>query len=505
MNTIIRNAKVYDGIGHRPELADVAIENNTIKAIEAPGTLTATGAACYDANGLALAPGFIDAHSHSDTMCIKNPTCDLKILQGCTTEVVGNCGVSKCVEDMKDIAVGSETRSWNDVAGYAAAVELARPAVNITTLVGHNSVRERVMGYENRPATDDEMRQMADIISTALAQGACGMSSGLWYLPGRYSPTEEIVGLGACLRGTSKPYATHRRSEGDGLLEALEEAIAVAANGSKRLEVSHIKASPKRNWSKIDAVIDRVQRAKADGISVFADRYPYIYSATGLRMVLNEPWVLIHDICDYLKVPEHAAEVIHDLDTTKTVEDDWKRILVLGEKYAGKTVWEISQEMNVTPGTAVVTLLSERLYEAAFGKMSEDNMRRWLSLPWVSAGSDASAYPTDYSMGRYHPRAAGTFPLFFQTARQTCPTEDVIRRMTSMPAQMFNLGKRGVVRPGYIADLVVFDEEGYQARSTFKDPHTPAAGVSLVFVNGQLAFDAREPGKIARHGHFLKL
>ncbi|MBP5641123.1 MAG: amidohydrolase family protein [Victivallales bacterium] len=508
MNTIIKNANVYDGIGHSPALSDIVVQDNIIKAVEPAGALTLTGYdECYDAKGLALAPGFIDAHSHSDTMCIRNPTCDLKILQGCTTEVVGNCGVSKCVEVIKDIPIGKTgmTCGWDDMAGYAAAVEKAMPAVNITTLVGHNSVRERVMGYENRAATEDEMRQMSNIITNALNQGACGLSSGLWYLPGKYSTTEEIVALGGCLRGTSKPYSTHMRSEGDGLLEALEEAIAVAANGAKRLEVSHIKASPKRNWNKIDAVIDRIHKAKADGLSVFADRYPYIYSATGLRMVLNPPWNLIHDISEYLRVPAQAEEVIKDLDATKTVEDDWKRIIVLGNKYAGKTVWEISQEMGVTPGTAVVRLLSETLYQAAYGKMSEDNMHRWLRQPWVSAGSDASAYPTDYSLGRYHPRAAGTFPLFFQIARQSCPTAEVIRRMTSMPAQMFNLAGRGVIRPGYIADMVVFDEENYQARSTFKDPHQPASGVSFVFVNGALAFDSREPDKIHRHGHFLKI
>ena len=498
---VILNATLYDGSGQPPCLADIAVDPPFIIDIAPAGTLATGGAAVVlDAAGLAVAPGFIDVHGHSDTMLIRNPCAHAKLLQGVTTEITGNCGCSKCIEVMP---------KWDCVADYARAVRAARPAINSATLAGHNSLRERVMGYENRPATQAEMQAMRDLLARALDEGACGLSSGLWYLPGRYAPTEEIVGLGACLRGTGKVYATHMRSEGDGLFEAIEEALAVARAGDGRLQVSHIKAAPRQNWHKLPALLRIIEDARAAGLQVHADRYPYIYSCTGLRMILPEPWNSIPDIQACLQDPAQAAQAAAALDGTLDDEQDWRRVIVTDSAdchrpYLGMTLHDIAAAMGLTPGQATVRLLAEARPNAAFGKMSEDNLKVILRQPWVAAGSDADAYPTDYSCGRAHPRAFGTFPRFIRMAReQGVPLADVIRRLTALPADIFGLDRRGRLATGHYADLVVFDERTFSDRATFAEPHRPAVGVRAVLVNGGLAYSAARPEAIGRHGDFL--
>lgn len=499
---VILHATLHDGTGAPPRHADIAVEAPFVADIQPAGTLsTAHADIVLDATGLIVAPGFIDAHGHSDTMLLRNPCAHAKLLQGVTTEITGNCGCSKCIEVMP---------RWECVADYARQVRGARPAIHSATLAGHNSLRERVMGYENRPATRQEMQAMREILVKALAEGACGMSSGLWYLPGRYAPSEEIIELGGCLRGTGKVYATHLRSEGDGLLEAVDEAIAVAENGAGRLQISHIKASPQQNWHKITPLLAKVEAARRAGLYVHADRYPYIYSCTGLRMILPEPWCLVPDIRTHLQAPEQAALAAAALDERLDGQRDWGKIIVTDSEnpqhapVLGKTLLDIAQQWGMSPGRVTVKLLTEARPDAAFGKMSEDNLRTFLRQPWVAAGSDASAYAPDYRFGRAHPRAFGTFPRFMRLAReQGVPLAEIIRRLTSMPADIFGLAKRGRVACGNYADLVVFDERNFRERSTFAEPHVVASGVRAVLVNGGLAYSSARPEAIGRHGDFL--
>lgn len=502
MTTIITNAKLYDGTGTAPFLADVTIEGERIAEIQPAGkSNTNTAKLVVDATGLVLTPGFIDAHDHSDTRIISNTNADSKIYQGITSIIAGNCGCSKCIEVMPN---------WDNVEDYARAVDNAQPAINIATLAGHNSIRERIMAYEDRQATQAELTAMYDILAKALEQGACGFSSGLWYLPGKYASTAEVVSLARALKNTGKPYATHMRSEGDGLLEALNEAMTVAAAGDNRLQVSHVKASPHHNWHKIDAVFNTIERARENGMKVFADRYPYIYSETSLRMILPPPWDRVSDVKNLLANPENAAAVVKRLNERLDVERDWKRVILMDfakgfEQFAGCTLWEIAQQLGTTPGEATVAILSKCNPSAAYGKMSDDNMHRILAKPWVMPGTDASARRQDYTDGRSHPRAFGTIPEFFRIAKEAAPTEQVIHRMTQLPATVFNLKDRGIVKPGAFADLAIFDENAFRTQATYADPHQVPAGMHYVFVNGNLALDTQKRSQPGFFGRFLKV
>ena len=365
--------------------------------------------------------------------------------------------------------------------------------------------------YENREPTRDEMNKMKEILDKALKQGAAGLSSGLWYLPGKYSKTEEVVELASVLKGTNKPYATHMRSEGDGLLESIDEAMKVAAAGANRLEISHFKTSNKRNWNKLDAAFEKIEEGKRNGMTIFADRYPYIFSCTSLRMVVPAPYDLIANIREFLQTPEHQKEIIQAFEKLGDKGPNWERVIVTDsgvashKPYIGNNMKENAEMMGLTPPEATIKLLSEGTPQGAFGKMSEENMHRILAKDWVVAGSDASANAYDYTVGRAHPRAFGTFPRFFQFARESAPDEQVIRRMTSLTASMFNIPERGVIKPGYRADLVLFDPDNFQCVFDFKAPHTPCTGVRFVFVNGKLAFDADDPTSRGRHGSFVPI
>ena len=499
---IILNAKLYDGLGNAPFMADVCVNQGRIEAIAKAGTMHPSGVYTIDAEGLALSPGFVDAHSHSDTKIMDNPNADAKISQGVTTEVIGNCGSS---------ATLTKHACWGDIESYAHELNLRQPAVNIVALAGHNTIRSMVMGYENREPTRDEMNQMKEILDKALKQGAAGLSSGLWYLPGKYSKTEEVVELASLLKGTNKPYATHMRSEGDGLLESIDEAMKIAAAGANRLEISHFKTSNKRNWNKLDAAFEKIEEGKRNGMTIFADRYPYIFSCTSLRMVVPAPYDLIANIREFLQTPEHQKEIIQAFEKLGDKGPNWERVIVTDsgvashKPYIGNNMKENAEMMGLTPPEATIKLLSEGTPQGAFGKMSEENMHRILAKDWVVAGSDASANAYDYTVGRAHPRAFGTFPRFFQFARESAPDEQVIRRMTSLTASMFNIPERGVIKPGYRADLVLFDPDNFQCVFDFKAPHTPCTGVRFVFVNGKLAFDADDPTSRGRHGSFVPI
>ncbi len=500
-NFAIRNAVLFDGLGNPSYQADLVVNDGIIESIAVAGSTTKKNIPSIDANGLALAPGFIDAHSHSDNTVVNNPTADAKISQGVTTEIVGNCGSSSTIE---------KCNNWSNLSEYAQYLNSRKPTVNIAALAGHNSIRTMVMGYENRFATREEIKKMKDILVQALEQGAAGFASGLWYLPGRYSDMDEVVEIATALKGTGKPYVTHMRSEGDGILDALDEALTIAAAGDNRLQVSHIKASPKRNWHKIDDVIRMIENAQERGMTVYADRYPYIYSCTTLRMILPAPWDLIADVQKFLAEGDNMTIVADTLDKYNDIENDWKKVVITNsieahKQFCGLTLYEIAQKLNMTPGQATVKLLSEASPSAAYGKMSEDNMRRFLATPWVVAGSDASCVAFDYSAGRAHPRAFGTFPRFFQIARQFAPDEEVIRRMTSLTAEIFNIKKRGALIPGNFADMVLFEPDAYTCDFDFANPHSRAKGVKYVFVNGKLAFDNDDPTRRIQAGTFLPI
>lgn len=511
----ISGALAYDGLGNQPALADLLVADGKIAALRPAGELNLTGVHRISGTGLSLAPGFIDAHSHSDTEILRAPQADSIISQGVTTEVTGQCGFSPGIAMQKNERdnLKGEDLGWDDLATYAVALKRREPAVNIVTLCGHNTLRQMVMKNEDRPPTADELHRMQDILLVSLRQGAAGLSSGLWYIPGKYADTDEMTELAKVLRGTGKPYVTHLRTEGDNLLESTREAIRIAASGDGRLQISHIKTGSPKAWGLIDTMLEIVGESTRNGVRITADRYPYLYSGTGLRMILGQPYDRVADLHRVLRESaEEREKLVALLETPGWPLVPFDRTIICHSKlpgnaeFLGLTLVEIGKRLGISPARTCVKLLTEEAYVyTAFGRMSAENLERFLALDWVACGSDAAAYPFDYSQGRAHPRAFGSFPRFFQAVKTQRGAAAAIRRMTSLAATIYNLPKRGVLREGYHADLVLFEEEKFVDRADFVQPHARCEGVHSVFVNGKLAFAGDDPETRGRYGDFLRV
>ena len=492
--TIIRGGQSCDGTGVPPAAQDILISGERIADLGAPGAFDTVSASVIEAAGLLVAPGFIDAHSHGDTVRFRYPANRTKLLQGVTTEVIGNCGSSSsCVPGES----GGE--KWNDLAEYAAAVNRTGFSTNTVALCGHNSLRRKVMGNAARKAEPGEIGQMRQLLENALGAGAAGFTTGLTYFPGKFSDTAELTALSSALKGSSKIHATHMRSEGDTLMEAVEEAVEVANAGSGRLEISHLKTIFPRNFHKIDSLLERLNRLRADGMDLHADRYPYIYSSTRIGQILPPPYDRDPDLGAKLRSSESfRAEVTEAL---KSSPRDLPTTILMSR---GKTLAAIAAENGWTVEEAgLQALLENPDQSAAYLCMSADNMKRILAQDWVCAGSDGLTMPLDDPNAGGHPRSVGTFPTFFRMVSGMTSVQEAVRRMTSLPAEIFRIPERGTIRKGYFADLVLFDPSKYDSAAGFDGGDPMPSGVALVIVNGQTAWSAAEPEKTGRHGRFL--
>lgn len=507
---LFTNVKLYDGSGTAPFTADVAVKEDKIVQIAPCGQLNKTGTEVVDGNGKALVPGFIDVHTHSESMYARVPSGDSRISQGVTTDISGNCGSSFYLTGAKSASDGYKN-TYGSFDAFADFLDKSNNAVNMVHLCGHNALRIHVMGYEERDPTKEEMRQMKVLLQEALDHGAGGMSSGLWYLPGKFSKTEEVCELASLLKGTGKPYATHMRSEGATLLESIEEAVTIAKAGDNNLEISHFKTGGKVNWHKLDAAFALVEKYQKEGVDILADRYPYVYSSTALRMIVPEPYNKIDTItlCTHLKESEeYRKELASALQERATTPFD--RVIVVNSpfadhvKYYGKNLEEIGKAMNCTPAEAVVALLAAgNSPSAAYGTMSEENLERILAKPYVICGSDSSTRAFgDIST---HPRAFGTCPNFFRIAAKNCSYESIIHRMTFLAAKKFKLEKRGLIAPGYFADLVLLDLDKFECVTDFGAPANVTTGVNQVYVNGVLSYTPDKDVKTFRAGRMLRI
>ena len=501
----ICGAAVYDGSGAKPRLADVLVEGERIKAVEAPGVLDLKDTEIITARSLALAPGFIDVHAHSDTTIIARPNAESKLSQGVTTDIVGNCGSSSAIGEREYLG-----HKWNDVASYGAVIDSVCPGLNIATLCGHGTIRSIVHGRENTPMTEESLKKMRALLEKSLEQGAVGFSSGLIYIPGKFSDTAELLALAPALKGTRKPYATHMRSEANKLIEATQEAIEIASAGDGRLQVSHIKTSGEGNWGKFDTLMETLAKGREQGLQITADRYPYIYSRTGLRMTLPEPFNSIPEIVKYLNEHPEAKDEIKAI-WKNGIAPTWDRIVLCytnnnaaHEQYFGLDFCAIAKMAKKSPEDIYLEILSGATNsQAMYGKMSEANLERFIQQPWLMPGSDGYALSPDYELQHAHPRSFGTFPRFFKYASKYFDYEEIVRRMTSLPASVFNLKERGRILPGYYADLVIFDPEWMNAEMDFSDMHKISTGVLKTFVAGGLAYDRAQPDYHGRFGRFL--
>jgi N-acyl-D-amino-acid deacylase len=517
---LILNGHILDGTGNPWFRADVGIVDDGIEVI---GKLAKEKAdRKMNVEGQVVAPGFIDIHSHSDMPLLVDPRAESKIHQGVTTEVVGNCGSSaapmnKAVKAYREKysrnAVGDDFQfDWQTMADYLARLDRQGVAVNVAPHVGHGTIRHNVMGYEAREPTDSELGKMRRLVDAAMRDGAWGISSGLIYPPSVYAKTDELVELAKVSAKHGGLYASHIRGEGETLLDAVREAVEIGERSGAPVQIAHFKASGKEFWGRTKESHRLVEEARARGVDVTFDQYPYIASSTGLSSVLPH-WA--HEggaekMMERLRDPEIRKR----LESERRSDRDWSEIMVVyvknNPKYIGKRITEIAEMEGKKPADAAYDLLlaeDTQVQTVMFG-LGEDDVRYVMRSPYMMVGSDGSAVSPKGILGRGqpHPRYYGTFPrVLGHYARDEgiITLQEAVRKMTSAPAQKMGFKDRGLLREGYKADITVFDPSKVKDEATFTDPHRFASGIPYVLVNGTVVISKGKqtsalPGKTLR-------
>jgi N-acyl-D-amino-acid deacylase len=528
LDLVLRGGKILDGTGAPALDADVGIAGDTIERIgdlsraEARTVLDLSSAAAPDAaaaRSKVVAPGFIDTHSHSDAYLLIEPSAPSKLFQGVTTEIVGNCGASaapisgayRMPSDWRGLDYPAQ---WSTMGGYRALLERVRPAVNVVALVGHGALRAGVVGYDNRPATSSELESMIRLLEQAMDEGARGLSTGLIYPPGLFADTDELVALAHAAGRRDGIYTSHMRSEGKGLLDAIDETLDIGERADIRVQISHLKTAGSAHWRLLDPALDRIRRARDRGTRVAADRYPYTSSHTSLDTVLPA-WAHEGGNDALLSRLRDPAERTRLREALAGHRDRPLDVITIGSTrhpdnrdFQGRPLVEVAERLGMEPADAILRLIEtdEARTGAFFSGMSEENMFRIFSEPYVMVGSDASlrALTGPLSLDYPHPRAYGTFPRFLRMSLdgRTVPLPEAIRKITSLPASHFGLAGRGAIAAGARADVVVFDPARVRDVATFADPRRLAEGIEAVIVNGVLTLhDGRLTG--ARGGRFL--
>ncbi|MBO6120586.1 MAG: amidohydrolase family protein [Kiritimatiellae bacterium] len=481
-------------------------------------------AATIDASGCIVSPGFIDAHAHSDAYLVLEPDAPSKISQGVTTEINGQCGGSVAprygeARLSSDWATLLGTRlTWRSLAEYRTVLEAAKPAINTIQFVGHNTLRSSVVGYAGRAATPDELKEMQRLLAESLDAGGWGLTTGLIYQPGKYSTPEEVVALAKVAAERGGFYATHMRSEGDRIREAIDEVIDLVKATGIRAEISHLKTSGKRNWHKIDAVLEKIENAIGDGLLLGSDRYPFCAAGTDLDIVLPD-WAqegAAPAEMARLADPATRAKIVAEINAS---DRDWSTVMIGGtwheetKPLSGRTVaecllWQKNNTQAISPGELICRILELDGCKtgAFFFGMSEENLDKILSRSWIVPGSDASLRAPWGPLGadHPHPRAYGTMPEFYRRVRALgVSREDAIARMTSVPARRFGIAHRGVIEKGAFADLAIWKEGEFASKATYVEPHQFSRGVKAVVVNGAVSY---ADGKFSadRTGRFLE-
>lgn len=502
-NLVIRGGTIYDGAGGPPKSGDVAVAGDRISAV---GSVSARGAAEIDARDMAVAPGFIDIHSHADLSLLVNPLAESRIRQGVTLEIVGQDGSSigpwsdavfESTRDRYRRSYGVEI-GFRDIGGFLDRIDQERPAVSVATMVGHGTIRGRVVGGADRPASSAELERMRALLREALSQGAVGLSSGLEYVPGSFAGVEELAFLAAELRGTPYPYASHVRNEDDRLLAALEEALHVGRTAGVPVQVSHLKAQGERNHWKADAALAAIEAARRDGVDVHFDRYPYVAYATGLSN-LFPAWGRAGGSARFLERledPEDGPALERACRDKVALLGSWDAVQVTrtggaDARAKGRRLGELAQQLGEDPYALAVRLLREAggsVGMIGFG-MSEENTERILSHPLGMLCSDGGAYAPygPLSGSTPHPRGYGSFPRLlgrYVRERRAMPLGTAVHKATGLPAAKLGLADRGVLAVGAVADVVVFDPDQVADQATFEAPHQYPTGMLHVVARG---------------------
>jgi dihydroorotase/N-acyl-D-amino-acid deacylase len=515
-DTLIRNGHVVDGSGNPWIYADVGIFNDRITFVgKADPSLTAKRT--IDATGLIVAPGFIDMLGQSELNLLVDKQAVSKLTQGITTEITGE---GESIAPTNDVVNAEHadvfkhyniTPDWQSLEEYFQRLTKQGIGINIGTYVGAAQVRRMVIGSADRPPTPDELKDMEIMVDDAMSDGAMGVSSALIYAPGNYAKTDELIALAKAASKNGGIYASHIRNEGDTEFDALEEAFRIGREANIPVEIFHLKVSGKQNWGKMPQVIAAIEKARADGIDVTADQYPYVASATSLGALIPPKYheggadAFVARLKD-ATVREQIRKELRGADGK--FENMWRGVggpdgvLVASvlnpeyRKYEGKTVAQIGKMENKDPLDAAMDLIiaDRDNVGAVYFSMSEGDVKLAMRQPWVSVGTDYGEVSPTGPLGesKSHPRAYGSFARIlgkYVREEHNLTLEDAIRKFTSLPAQREGLHHRGLLRPGYFADITIFNPQTVHDRATFEDPNQTSVGFEYVFVNGVLALE----------------
>ncbi len=500
LDILITNGRIVDGSGNPWFYGDIGVRKGKIYKI---GDLKGHRAKMViDANNQIIAPGFIDVHGHVESSILKRPQAKNFLYDGVTSIITGNCGSSR-----------------TDLKQFFQEMEKAGIAMNVGSLIGHNAVRRAVMGEENREPTSVELQQMKNLVQQAMEEGAVGFSTGLIYVPGTYSKTEEVVALAKVAAEYNGVYASHIRNENNEIVAAIEEAVNIGRQAKLPVQISHFKLSSRSTWKKSDMTVGLVEKYREEGIDVTVDQYPYTASSTTLAVTLPS-WALAggtDSLNARLEKPATKNKIVAEMK--RILEEkgfaDYEYAAVANcpwnKDFNGKRISEVNVMMKRPDNLdAQVETILEMVgkgprVQMVYHAMDEDDVLNIMRYPYAMVASDAGI--PEFGSGMPHPRAYGTNSRVlgrYVRELKNIRLEDAIRKMTSLPAQRFNLSDRGLLRPGYAADIVIFDPSAVADQATFEAPHAYAIGFSHVLVNGQLTIeDGKHNG--AKSGEVLKI
>ncbi len=537
---ILRGGIIYDGSGNAPYIADIAIDGDSIAAI---GDLTDVhGTLEINVEGFAVSPGFINMLSWATESLIVDGRSLSDISQGVTLEVFGegtsNGPLNEVMkeeiwdwvaqqagsEEAAEELLGGTNVPWTTLDEYLSFLESKGVSPNVASLIGAATVRQYVLGENDRAPTPEELDRMQDLVREAMADGALGVGSSLIYVPGTFASTHELTALASVAGEFGGVYTSHIRSEGGRLLESVEELIRIAQDADVRGHIYHLKAAGKNNWHKMEAVIDRIEEARTEGLEITADIYTYVAGATGLDAAMPP------DVREGGMMAWHARlqdPVIRTRMETElmTPSENWENlmleagpenVMLVGfrtdplRQYMGLRLTEVAELRGTSVPATVMDLILEDTSRvgAIYFLMDEANVRRKLRQPWVAIDSDAiSIAPERHALNSMvHPRTYGSFARLlakYVRQEQVLSLEEAIRRMTSLPASILAINRRGMLKKGYFADIAIFDPQRIQDHATFEDPHQLATGMHYVFVNGTMVLDqgghtGAMPGRVVR-------
>ncbi len=528
-DVIIRNGSIYDGSGNKSYKADVALKGDTIAAI---GDLSnSKGITEIDASGLAVRPGFINMLSWANESLIEDGKSQSDIRQGVTLEVMGEgWSMGPLNDKMKKEMVEEEGDikydvRWTTLDEYLKYLVDKGISCNVASFVGAGSVRIYVIGYEDRAPNNEELAKMKDLVKQAMEDGALGVGSALIYAPNFYAKTDELVELCKTASEYGGMYISHIRSEGNQLLQAADELIKISREANIPAEFYHIKAAGKSNWDKLDSLINKINAARAEGLHITADMYTYTAGETGLDASMP-PWVQEGGFKQWkknLQDPQIRKKVIKEMETPT---DKWENffiasgspdnILLVGFKtdslkyLTGKSLTEIAKMRGKSPAETAIDLVvdDDSRVGTVYFLMSEENIKKKISIPWISFGSDESSPAPEgvFLKSNPHPRAYGNVARLlgkYVRDEKIIPLEEAVRRLSALPAQNLKIKKRGLLKTGYFADVVVFDPAKIQDYATYEKPHQYSRGVIDVFVNGEQVIKngnhtGKTPGQVVR-------